>query len=210
MAKGKHKERQQLATPYEAAQLAVSLAIMRGEQKPDLAGAVELLKNAARRIQDEKCPRVLYPTAIYDESGRFKPPHPSSNVISPSSHPAEWRAHLEQLKSFPGADQIRKPKGDDFTILQIAAAVTGRKEKARNMDVFQRMIAQLKLGQETMTFVYAGESAFWSMAERLAPFASRFRHLYPQPNATKRRSVKGQFIGMKKDGKGRFQKKRKK
>lgn len=176
------EEREPLASPFELAQIAISLALLYDLPEPDLEGAVRLLRHSCLAVQEEKRPRAIYPTVVYVDAKPHGEYPLGTKIITPDDDPAAWRKHIEELRNFPGGDQIVMPKGNEFTLLQIIAAVTGRKEKKRNQDVFERMVRRGTVVREHAQYTFAGERGFWITAQLVAPFAPRFKHLYPKPN----------------------------
>lgn len=209
--KPKTEVREPLASPFEAAQVAISLAIMRGEKIPDIKGAIELLRNVSLLVHEEKRPRPFYSDAIYqDRGGSAQPPHPSSKIFTPDTDPVAWKEHIERTRRFPGADKIVMPRGERFTVLQIVASVTGRKEKKRNNDVIKAILEAGILSNDLLGCTYAGELGFWIMAEKIAPFAPRFKAFYKEQKTnsaqTKQPRHAGKFHKPKRTRDGVFKK----
>ncbi len=192
------KTREPLATPFEAAQLAVSLAIMKGIQTPDLTEAIDLLKQAAFKIEGIVRPKIYHPDVIYTSTTEdYCYPHPSTKIVSPKTDPEGWKNHVKKIQQFPGGDQIKMPKGH-LTLMQVIAATTGRGEKKRNQKVLDAMVQAGMFMGGTDNFMFYDELGFWNMARAIAPFAPRFRHLYLTPSAAPKRDARGRIFAPRK------------
>ncbi len=175
-------ERESLASPFEVAQIAISLAIMRGEIEPDLEGGMALLKCAALRVQNEKRPRL------------------STFVLG------QREISLEKARAFPGGDKIIIPKGEHFTLPQIVRAAIGRKDHSRNEHVISKAQKANALTEDEKIRTDFDEWEFWKIVAKIAPFVPRFKELYPKIKARKKPRCEGKFHKSKRAGSGAFKK----
>lgn len=209
-SEAKKQEREPLASPFEVAQIAISLATLRGEAQPNLNSAVEFLREAAMRVQDEKRPRSYWASRWFEDWEEVPADNPPQQpILRPSTHPKEWAELLKQWRAFPGGDQITKPDGHSFSLMDIVKAVTRRRESERNMAVIKELKKTGVLNSLGNNTRFNGEGCFWMMAEKIAPFAPRFRALYPMKKTARKKNKKGQFIAPIQTEQGRFKKRSK-
>jgi hypothetical protein len=193
------KPREPLATPFEAAQLAVSLAIMTGSQTPDLKGAVALLREAAFKVQDLIKPRIHYPDSVMAETmeqALAVRPHDSVKPMSPATHPKEAAELLKHSKTFPGAEKIKPPKMYPASSRTCWQAVLGGNPSNKDIQTAKAKVLKTQPGlNDCLNFGMSDERSFWNWASIIAPNLPRFSKLYTTPRPQKKRSKQGQARG---------------
>lgn len=174
------EKKQPIASPYEIAQLAVSIAIMQGEKEADINEALELLIEAEWRTPDPNFTHVFY-DEFYREKNKddtWRPRDPWIVRVSPTTDPERWNKHIEELRSFPGNDRIQIPEDLNLTLNQLVSVVIQRRESSRIEKVIAAMIDAKALAAKGRSLTFRGEQAFWLMAKVVARFTPRFKALY--------------------------------
>jgi hypothetical protein len=194
------KERPPLASPYELASIAIALATLHQKSKPDLEGAVKLLRAAAMRGQNEKRPIVQYPDTVFCDDPAdarlqqeaFERMGAKTIVQTAQSHPEAEKAAIQSAKRFEGADKIMPPKNFPASSLECWRAVLKRSPGIAELQA--KKAAVLKALPSSAHWIELGahsEAAFWTWASGVVP------HLPKRGKATKKakRSRKGHSAG---------------
>lgn len=200
VAEGLANERPPLASPYELASIAIALAALHQKEEPDLEGAVNLLRAAAMRGQNEKRPIVQFPDTVFCDDPElaklnqeaFASMGAKTIVQTPQSHPEAERAAIQSEKRFEGADKIIPPKNFPASSLECWRSVLKRSPGIAELQA--KKAAILKALPSSAHWIELGahsEAAFWTWASGVVP------HLPKRGKATKKakRSRKGHSAG---------------
>jgi hypothetical protein len=200
-------EPEPLATPFELAQIAVALATMRGERRPDILGAIDLLKRAALEAAFETRP-MAKPQIHYMTSSRMNP-GPGEIIVTPESDPIAWEAHLKDIRSFPGSEKIKAPKAYPATLTTCLRCLkNGRSLTNQEKTKLKTCTADVRKNLSWMGDKLQGEYQFWVWAREMASAMPEFAKLYGKPSPRTRRSrqagSKGQIEKPKRGPDGQF------
>ena len=202
-----------IGTPFEVAQLAVSLALLKGESEPNLDSAIDLLYQAHFKVRRQTRPE---PNCVGVATLAITDQRPVETALGAMRlqkvvSPADSSELAKVMKSFPGADQIEEPKKPRFSMLNIIEAVTKRRGRKENQEIIAKLKAANELNEQEFRHPYSGSVSFWTKAKNFAPYASRFRELYTTSaskiaHPKRRRARKGTFQAPKRGEDGRFKK----
>ncbi len=197
-----------LATPFELAQIAIALAIMRGEKQPDVDGAVVLLKQTSLRAQAEKRPKPR-PRLILDGPPPVINKRVPQKTRSFDSLDAETQSeHLRTVKDFLGSDQIIPPTNFPTTFPAFWRSLLGRRPSEKEKDVVRKRFKLANPKDDIPEIGRLSEFSFWHWARTYAPHVNRFAKLYGRQPTKRRRSKaegsKGQLKSQVRDSKGRL------
>jgi hypothetical protein len=222
----KKNEREPLASPFELAQLAISIATMRGVKTPDLEDAIQLLRSAALRVQEEKRPRAHSATGVpvvvtEAEAERMRAENPLIKVISAEKNPEEKKSWISSITAtIPCADEIHPPKKFPVTRSGFWRAVLGTRPSEKHMATTEEHVAQqnsrlaTRLQEKFKQKEITNEMSFWWLVHSVAPLLPRFAQSYGAPahskamGAGRERTTEGQFkSGIRRAVDGTFRKK---
>lgn len=209
-------ERPALATPYELASIAIALAALNGQTKPDLEEAVRLLRRAALRGKDEKRPTIQFPDLVLcDDEATAKQNQEAfarmgaHTIVSTfDSHPEAQRESMERAKDFEGAADIKPPSRYPASPKSCWRAVLKRSPSIRELEA--KKAAVLKTFPGASDFVeprISSEVLFWMWAKNLIPYLPRRGPAKVTARRSRKSGTEGQFTRPKKGPDGKFQKK---
>ncbi len=166
----------------ELADIAIKLARLKRLKEPDVAGAIELLKQTLVQRNG------LTPLACAGLHLVLQGHAPVAVRVVSTSGPVD--------KNFPGAELIRVPKRYPLGYDEAVRLISGEYSRKRRMGFRLRMInttrqamglAPVAAGQlpKNAAEQIEDESDFWELAKRMAPFCPRFAKLDKQPKVNR-------------------------
>ena len=173
-----------LASPYELAQLAVSLALMRGVKEPDVDGAAQLLWESALAID-----------------GVLRPHRFEGEVIKSAG------IKRSELLRWPSLNEF--PMSFDAAV----SLIVGRRDAARKRRVLDLAFAKLPAVRKFSGSIN-DEGEFIHLATLMAPYVPRIRKARAssediQPQQVARRNDSGEFTRARRGPHGKFAKQKK-
>lgn len=215
VAEGPANERPPLASPYELASIAIALAALNQKEEPDLEGAVNLLRAAAMRGQNEKRPIVQYPDTVFCDDPAdarlqqeaFERMGAKTIVQTPQSHPEAEQAAIQSAKRFEGADKIMPPKNFPASSLECWRAVLKRSPGIAELQA--KKAAVLKALPSSAHWIELGahsEAAFWTWASGVVPHLPKRGKQPKKAKRSRKGHSAGQYTTTKHGMDGRFKK----
>lgn len=182
---------------------------MRGETAPAMEDAVNLLRSAAFRVQDEKRPRVFFAERIVNteaEAEEIRKTNPRQKVISLESHPEKSVEMTRMVRdSIPFSAQIDPPRTYPVTRSGLWRALLGTRPSETRMADTEKKLANAdpemaaRVAECLNRRLIVDEVSFWWVAEDLGKFFPRFARFYDTPHESKvarpkrQRSMDGKF-----------------
>lgn len=186
-----------LATPFEVAQLAVALASLNGEEKPNLDAAISLLRDAAIRVQDEKRPvkRFIHSAwyATKEEADAHQWPsrcgHDKRTVVMcPETHPDEFVEYVAQIKrEHPSLAKVEPPKRFPALLPAVMESLLFKRDKKSGTRLLNRFIKADPKKFNLVQFPVQNVFSFWFTAKLFAPYLKR--------NTTRKKPAKRNAAG---------------